>query len=1330
MHASLRFKGQRFPKFLAFLFLLGFLLTAVIAFAPGSNATRPTNTTTANTDDSSKAKRGRREFVPGEMLVRFKHNKALQGSVYLPVPDQRREGQAVIAQPDQVLVQIDRFEGSDLIDGLRLARTSAQDTWRAIAALKAREDVLYAEPNYIVHADLLPNDPDFVRLWGLRNTGQVPPAGTPGADIDAELAWNITTGGTGSVVAVIDTGVEVNHTDLQANIWTNPSPGSIPGISGDVHGYDFINNSGTIPAEQHATHVSGTIGAVGNNGIGVAGVNWTTRLMSLRFIDESINSGSTADAIRACNYVKQMKDLWVSSGGTQGANVRVTNNSWGGDSFTQSLLDAINSLNQSGILFVAAAGNSNTNNDVAPHYPSNYLAPNVMAITASTATDAQFYNFGPQTVLMAAPGIGIYSTVPFSAYASFSGTSMATPHVAGSAALLLAANPNLTVKQLRALLAYNGDVLASLQAKTITGRRLNVFRSLQALAENDTTPPGKVGNFLITSQNGRTFNLSWIASGDDGGGGSAALYDLSFIDQASGAVIPLKTVIPATTASSQSISVSIPYQHTSGTIRLREFDNVGNEGTPAQIQVSIDPLVADPYLMSLNSAASLSTGGVPLAFNCDDCFKSTSLPFSFPFFGQTYTSVKVSSNGNLYFEPPTAPGLDSASSAQGLSPFRMIAGMWDDLDLRTCFRADADVFVSQPVAGRVIFRWQGVQFFNAACAAADPSLLINFEIELNSDGSIKTRYGSGNIDVFPVVGIAGGDRDPYVQSSLTSETSPITLTNAQTGVFTPRAATALPTLQFDPVAPVSEGAGVASITVTRTGNTTNPSTVDFATYDGTAIQSRDYLITTGTLTFNSGQTSQSFTIPIVDDVYAESAETLTVALSNNIGCTLGSTNTTSLTITDNDGGGPSIPQRRFLAALNGAQETPPVTTSGNGMGLILLNTANTSALVGLQFSNLSSAETAAHIHTGAPGVAGGITFPLPTTNPVIDFSIAPTAGQVTDLKTGQQYINVHSTNFGGGEIRGQLLWNPSLEDVFFVRQHYLDFLNREADPGGLGFWLTQLHCPQGVTGDQADVQCFHDRTIGVSNAFYFSGEFQLTASFVFLAYRAAYGNTQPFPNPDSSNAVEASKLPEYDVFMSDRPRVLGGANLAQQQLAFTNQFVTRPEFTSKYGAGLNTAALFVDAVLANIQASDGVAFSAADRTALIGNYNNAGGGNAGRAMVVWHLSNDYWNTCPTAPPCVPGGFGTAIDNRAFIDANYNRFFALVLYFGYLRRNPEIGGFLFWQDKINQAPVRNVPKQNSLVCSFITSGEYQARFGPFVTFGNSLLFPRTNAECPP
>ena len=769
---------QRTATLMTFCCLIGLLLISVVVFAPASKATRETSSIKTAVINSATSKRGRPEFVPGEMLVRFKQNKALEGSFSMAVPNENRGTQNPAAPQEQVLIKLDRFGGSDLIDGLRLAHTATKETWKAIAALRARSDVLYAEPNYIVHTnDNIPNDPSFSSLYGLTK-------------IAAPQAWDITTGNTNVVVGVVDEGIQVNHPDLQANIWTNPAEIAGNGIDDDgngfiddINGYNFADNSGTIPAEGHATHVAGIIGAVGNNGIGVVGVNWQTQLMSLRFIIESIDQGTDADLIKALAYAKQMHDLWISSNHAKGANIRVLNNSYGEPTFAQAVSDGINSLATSNILFVAAAGNAGTNNDVFPNYPSNYQLPNVIAVTATDSSDQQNYNYGLHSVLMGAPGVGILSTYPPSTYTSLSGTSMATPHVAGAAALLLSVNPNLTVSQLRSLLAYNGDVVPSLVGKTYTGRRLNVFKSLQALAENDTTPPGTVGSFQITSQIGRTINLSWVASGDDGATGQAALYDISFVDGFNKAVIPLTTVIPATTGSLQAMTVTIPYRHTSGTINLREFDNVGNEGTPATIQVTIDPFLADPYSSNTAAHEALSTGGTPLGLTQDDAYISAySLPFSFPFFGQNYSTVRISTNGALYFS--TRTDNDSQSSIAGLSQFRMIAGMWDDLDLSTSRRADADVYVVTPDASRIIFRWQGVQFGDGV--NGDP---INFEIELNSNGTIKTRYGSGNTNLLPVVGISGGEPDVYFISTLTSDRNsgvPITLTNAQNAVFTPR----------------------------------------------------------------------------------------------------------------------------------------------------------------------------------------------------------------------------------------------------------------------------------------------------------------------------------------------------------------------------------------------------------------------------------------------------------------------------------------------------------------------------------------------------------------
>ncbi|MEA2206045.1 MAG: hypothetical protein QOE77_2821 [Blastocatellia bacterium] len=769
--------------------ILGLLLVSAIVLPPGSRATQQssTNMNASGSGDVTK-KRARAEFVPGEALVRFKKGTAIEGSTYVAMPGADRRAAGRMAAPqvsqEQILMRVERFEGSDLIDGLRLAHVKESDTIRAIEALRARSDVLYAEPNYILHADsTTPNDTNFGQLYGLNKIG-------------APQAWDQIRGSVVTaapffgaprvVVGVVDEGIDTGHPDLQGNIFVNSSPGDIPGISGDVNGYNFRDNTGTVfsgsPAEDHATHVAGTIGARGDNGQGVVGVNWQVSLMSLKFLGPT--GGSDADAIRAFSYAKQMRERYLQSSGTYGANIRVLNNSYGGSGYSQITADAISALGQAGILFVAAAGNDGTNNDVAPHYPSSYSLPNMISVTATSSTDSQVFNYGAHSVLIGAPGVGILSTTPGStAYQSFSGTSMAAPHVSGAAALICAAFPNISLNQLRGALAFNGDLVPALQGKTLTGRRLNVKKSLDAIAEGDTTPPGTPAGFQITSQNGRTVNLSWTASGDDASAGQASLYDLSLTDSTTNAVVPLTTLAPAAAGNVQTLSVKLPYRHSSGTIKLREFDNVGNEGTPATVSVNINPLIADPYTTSVTSPVTLSAGGTPLGLTFDDRYREDFvLPFSFPYFGQLYNKVTVSSNGNLYFSAPpkrsNGDADDVPSSIADLSRYKMIAGLWDDIDLRTSRRADADVYVKKPDATRIIFRWQGVDFENG-----NP---VNFEIELRADGSVKTRYGSGNIDLHPVVGISGGEPDAYVIDSLTAETSFRTLTNAETAVFTPR----------------------------------------------------------------------------------------------------------------------------------------------------------------------------------------------------------------------------------------------------------------------------------------------------------------------------------------------------------------------------------------------------------------------------------------------------------------------------------------------------------------------------------------------------------------
>jgi subtilisin family serine protease len=370
----------------------------------------------------------------------------------------------------------------------------------AVQTLQSDPRVEYAEPNYIYRASGTPNDPRFNELWGMNNTGQT--GGTNDADLDAPEAWDTQTGSDSTLIAVIDTGVDYNHPDLAANIWTNS--GEIPndgidndnnGYRDDVRGWDFVNDDNDpLDDNLHGTHVAGTIGAVGNNGIGVAGVNWRVKIMPLKFLSGE-GSGTLADAISAILYAANNK-------------ARVMNNSWGGGGFSQALLDAIEYADSKGALFVAAAGNEGTDNDQIANYPSNYDAPNVVAVAAidhngglavwdtgggggggcgcgGGVIGAPGSNFGATTVDLAAPGKDILSTTPNNGYTKLQGTSMATPHVAGVAGLVFSQFPGWTHLQVKERLLSTVDVSSGLQGKLVTGGRLNAQRALSGAAAAD-----------------------------------------------------------------------------------------------------------------------------------------------------------------------------------------------------------------------------------------------------------------------------------------------------------------------------------------------------------------------------------------------------------------------------------------------------------------------------------------------------------------------------------------------------------------------------------------------------------------------------------------------------------------------------------------------------------------------------------------------------------------------------------------------------------------------------------------------------------------------------
>ena len=356
------------------------------------------------------------------------------------------------------------------------------------AVRRAKEDprVEYAEPDYFVYAtETVPNDPFFTQMWGLSNVGCLfCDPGQPAANIDATKAWDITTGSDDIVAVVLDTGAQLQHEDLAANAWVNPREiagngvdDDVNGFVDDINGWNFYddNNQTFNPAAElsHGTHVAGSIGAVSHNGIGVTGVAWHVKLMSLKFLGGSQGKGKTSNAVKGIYYAIDLRN--------RGVNVRVINASWGGGDESQSLREAIADANKAGILFVCAAGNSGDNTDEVPDFPSGYSIdqPNTISVAALTqgGSLASFSNFGHRSVSLAAPGVSIYSTIPGN-YTAFNGTSMATPYVSGIAVLLWAHEPFLTPAQVKERIVDTSEPLPSLASMLSRSGRASAYNAL------------------------------------------------------------------------------------------------------------------------------------------------------------------------------------------------------------------------------------------------------------------------------------------------------------------------------------------------------------------------------------------------------------------------------------------------------------------------------------------------------------------------------------------------------------------------------------------------------------------------------------------------------------------------------------------------------------------------------------------------------------------------------------------------------------------------------------------------------------------------------------
>ncbi len=348
---------------------------------------------------------------------------------------------------------------------------------------KFQRAVIGCDPNWSVSLIMTPDDMSkfWPGMWGLDK-------------IHAPAAWDITTGSSAVVVGVVDTGIDRNHPDLAANMWTNAGDIAGNGIDDDGNGYTddtyglgiTHENSSTDPMDNHnhGTHCAGTIGAIGNNNRGVPGINWNVKIMSLKAF-ASNGTGYLSDVLTVLNYALTMK--------SRGVNLRVLSNSYGGFPYSATFESALVAIEGAGILFVAGAGNNNSDNEGTPFYPASYTTNGVLSVAATDQQDlrASFSNYGATSVDIGAPGVNIWSTVRTSSnggYGLFSGTSMATPHVSGVAALIAGRYPSLTVAQMKMAILNSVDPLQSLQGKTVTGGRLNAHAALLMAASFVATP--------------------------------------------------------------------------------------------------------------------------------------------------------------------------------------------------------------------------------------------------------------------------------------------------------------------------------------------------------------------------------------------------------------------------------------------------------------------------------------------------------------------------------------------------------------------------------------------------------------------------------------------------------------------------------------------------------------------------------------------------------------------------------------------------------------------------------------------------------------------------
>jgi subtilisin family serine protease/subtilisin-like proprotein convertase family protein len=771
----------------------------------------------------------------------------------------------------------------------------------ALAAYRASPDVLYAEPNYRVQAALTPNDELYPSLYGMEN-------------IDAPAAWDVTTGSADIVVGIIDTGVDYNHPDLAPNMWANVAERD--GLAGndddgngfvdDVYGYDFYNNDGDpIDDNFHGTHVAGTIGAVGNNGVGVAGVNWNVKIMALKFLDSG-GGGWTEDAVEAVNYATMMR--------SKGVDIRLTSNSWGGGGYSQALVDAINAGGDAGMLFIAAAGNSGSDADIYPMYPAAYDSDYIVSVAATDQFDqyAYFSNWGATSVDLAAPGVDILSTWPGGGYDYLSGTSMATPHVSGAAALVWAEYPDATPLQVKQRLMggaeYIGGIGGNAFMPTQTNGRLNLVNAL----EDDSIPPDPITGLAAVESTINSIAVTWVASGDDGAAGMASAYDVRYSTEPitvfnwESATRAVGEPLPQAPGLAESFTVVGLTPDETYYFAVQALDNVGNSS-------ALSDVIAASTLPVIVAFADDMEGGAP-GWLPDGLWhlatwRSTSGATSF-YYGDDSTMTYDTgwwNSGTL-----TSPAIDLSGAESALlsfNEFRQVENFapYD----RAAVNVSTDGVYFTPIweSYNSTFDWE--------------NRTVDLTPWVGNNVWIQFQFDTGDELYNYFEGWYVDDVQVWVPGSQE------------------------PGLYIDNVSVAEGNAGLVEATFTVSLiDTVGPVDVHWETVDGSATDASDYVTGFGDLSFGPGETSQTFTVYIAGDRIDEANEHFFVNLSDAVGAPI-IDGQGRATITDDDTAGITLtPDSDLITSESGTNRTLNVVLTSEPTDDVTINFASSDTTEG------------------------------------------------------------------------------------------------------------------------------------------------------------------------------------------------------------------------------------------------------------------------------------------------------------------------------------------------------------------------------------------------